>query len=254
MPKDRWTGEQPSEAGPSPASLDSTSSYSLAGAVTGLEYRITSRVVFRLVVLNRHCSKVRSTMRSTDFAQKEPAMTAALASRRVLLSQWHQHTFAKFELKDADAVLETMTDDPHVFCVPSGRGGAGKEGVHEFYAHQFLPNIPPDLELLPISEIFAEEHLITEYVMKFTHTLRMEWMLPGVPPTGRRAELLLVAIVRFENGKIASKHVYWDSAVLLFQLRVADSAAVAAGIRSATKLLKRAAQRPIQAKSVTLFA
>jgi carboxymethylenebutenolidase len=172
----------------------------------------------------------------------------------MLLSQWHQHSYAKFELKDADAVLETMSDNPHVFCIPSGSGAAGREGVRDFYAHQFLPGIPPDLDMLPISEVFAEEHVVTECVMKFTHTVRMEWMLPGVPPTGRRAELLLVAIARFENGKIASKHIYWDAAALLFQLRLVDSAAVAAGVRSAAKVLKRAAQRPIEAKPLTLLA
>ena len=180
-------------------------------------------------------------------------MTAAMPARQMQLSQWHRHTYAEFELKDADAALETMTDNPHVFCVPSGRGGTGKEGVRRFYANQFLSSIPPDLELLPISEIFAETHVVAEYVMRFTHTLQMDWMLPGVPPTGRRAELLLVAIIRFENGKIASEHVYWDAAALLFQLRLIDSAAVAAGIRSAEKLLKRAARSAIKAEPLTLL-
>jgi carboxymethylenebutenolidase len=161
----------------------------------------------------------------------------------MLLSQWHQHTYAKFELKDADAVLETMTDNPHVLCVPSGSGGAGKEGVREFYAHQFLPSIPPDLELLPVSEIFAEKHVVAEYVMRFTHTLQMNWMLPGVHPTGRKAELLLVTVIRFENNQIASEHVYWDAAALLFHLRLINSAAVAAGVGSPAKLRRRAAQR-----------
>ena len=79
-------------------------------------------------------------------------MTAAVPARQMQLSQWHRHTYAEFELRDADAALETMTDNPHVFCVPSGRGGTGKEGVRKFYASQFLPSIPPDLELLSISE------------------------------------------------------------------------------------------------------
>jgi carboxymethylenebutenolidase len=143
-------------------------------------------------------------------------MTATVAARQMQLSQWHRHTYAKFELKDADAALETMTDNPHVFCVPSGRGGTGKEGVRKFYADQFLPSIPPGLELLPISE--------------------------------------LVTIIRFENSKIASEHVYWGAAALLFQLRLINSAAVAAGTGSTAKLLKRAAQRPIQAEAFTLFA
>ena len=90
--------------------------------------------------------------------------------------------------------------------------------------------------------------------MRFTHSLQMDWMLPGVSPTGRRAELLLVTIIRFENSNIASEHVYWDAAALLFQLRLINSAAVAAGTGSTAKLLKRAAQRPIQAEAFTLFA
>ena len=70
-------------------------------------------------------------------------MTAAVPARQMQLSQWHRHTYAKFELKDADAALETMTDNPHVLCVPSGRGGTGKEGVRKFYADQFLPVFRP---------------------------------------------------------------------------------------------------------------
>ena len=186
--------------------------------------------------------------------ERRRAVTAKPPARQMLLAQWQQHTYAEFELRDADAALETMTENPHVFCVPSGSGAAGKQAVRDFYATQFLPGIPPDMELVSISEIFAEDHIVAEYVMRFTHTLQMDWMLPGVAPTGRRAELLLVAIVRFENGKIASEHVYWDAAALLFQLRVLDSAAVAAGIGSAAKLLKRAAQRAIQAEPLTLLA
>jgi len=181
-------------------------------------------------------------------------MTAAVPARQMQLSQWHRHTYAKFELKDADAALETMTDNPHVLCVPSGRGGTGKEGVRKFYASQFLPSIPPDLELLSISELFAETHVVAEYVMRFTHRLRMDWMLPGVPPTGRRAELLLVTIIQFDHRRIASQHVYWDAAALLFQLRLINSAVVAAGIGSAAKLLNRAAQRATQHEPLTLFA
>jgi carboxymethylenebutenolidase len=182
-------------------------------------------------------------------------MTAAVPPRQLLLAQWQQHTYAEFELKDADAALEAMTENPFVFCAPSGSGGTGREGVRKFYANQFLPGIPPDMELVSISEIFAEEHVVAEYVMKFTHTLRMEWMLPGVSPTRRKAELVLVAINRFENGKIASEHVYWDAAALLYQLRLLHSAPVAAGIGSAAKLLKRAAQLTIHAQPrAALFA
>jgi carboxymethylenebutenolidase len=43
-------------------------------------------------------------------------------------------------------------------------------------------------------------------------------MLPGIPPTNRHAEVALVAIVRFRDGKLAHEHIYWDQASVLEQL------------------------------------
>jgi hypothetical protein len=68
-------------------------------------------------------------------------MTAAVPARQMRLSQWHRHTYAKFELKDADAALETMTANPTVSCVPSGRGATGKEGVRTLTS--FCPAFRP---------------------------------------------------------------------------------------------------------------
>jgi carboxymethylenebutenolidase len=53
--------------------------------------------------------------------------------------------------------------------------------VHEFYANQFLPNIPPDLEITSLSQTFGDDRIVKEMVMRFTHTVDMDWMLPGVP-------------------------------------------------------------------------
>jgi carboxymethylenebutenolidase len=64
-----------------------------------------------------------------------------------MLATWQQHTYAEFVLKDADAALATMTENPYVLAIASGTGGTGRIGVREFYAHQFLPKIPPDFEL-----------------------------------------------------------------------------------------------------------
>ena len=61
--------------------------------------------------------------------------------QQTMLATWQQHTHAEFVLKDADAALVTMTEDPYVFAIPAGTGGSGRAGVREFYANQFLPNI-----------------------------------------------------------------------------------------------------------------
>ena len=157
---------------------------------------------------------------------------------QTMLSTWQQHVRAEFVLKDADAALATMTENPHVLLTPSGTGGIGWTGVHEFYANQFLPHIPPDFEFSYLSQIFSNDRIVYELVVNFTHTLRMDWMLPGVPPTGRKVEFILVIIIQIQAGKVASEHFYWDQATVLSQLGVLDIPVAAAGLESAAQLKK----------------
>ena len=96
--------------------------------------------------------------------------------------------------------------------------------------------------MITVSESVADDRLIEEVVIRFTHTLKMDWMLPGVPPTGRRVEVGLVVIIQFENDKMASEHLYWDQASVLSQLGILDKVVAAAGIRSAEKLLELSAR------------
>jgi carboxymethylenebutenolidase len=55
-------------------------------------------------------------------------------------------------------------------------------------------------------------------IFSFTHTKEMPWMLPGIPPTNRRVDIPLVAIVKFRDGKLAHEHIYWDQASVLKQI------------------------------------
>ena len=162
---------------------------------------------------------------------------------QAMLATWQRHTHAEFVLKDADAALVTMTDNPYVICVPSGTSGVGRAGVHAYYAEQFLPCIPPDFELESVSQIFGGNHIVEEFVVRFTHTLAMDWMLPGVPATGRKTEFAFVGVIRFEAGKIASEHLHWDQAAVLAQLGALHRV-TAIGVRSAARLLRLAAPQP----------
>ena len=132
-----------------------------------------------------------------------------------MLANWQQHTYAGFVLKDADAALPTMTENPYVLAIPSGTGGMGRIGVREFYANRFLPNIPPDWELTSLSETFGCDRIVEEFVVRFTHTLQMDWMLPGVPVTDRGVEFAMALIIQFEGSKIANERLYWDQATVL---------------------------------------
>jgi carboxymethylenebutenolidase len=165
-------------------------------------------------------------------------MTHLPPDHEAMLTAWQQHTHAEFLLKDPDAALATMTDNPYVICVPSGTGGVGRAAVRKFYAEKFLPSIPPDFELQSLSQIFSNDAIVEEFVVRFTHTLRMDWMLPGVRPTGRKAEFVIVAIIRFQAGKVAREHVYWDQATALSQLGVLDKRVAAAGAGSAAHLVR----------------
>ena len=95
--------------------------------------------------------------------------------------------------------------------------------------------------MTPVSRTIGEDQLVDEMVFKFTHSIRMDWMLPGVAPTGKRVEIPLVAIVRFREGKLAHEHIYWDQASVLVQIGLieADKLPVA-GVESARKVLNPA--------------
>ena len=71
----------------------------------------------------------------------------------------------------------------------------GRAGVQEFYAKQMLPHRPPDTEFIALSQVVSDDWIVEESVVCFTHTLHMDWRLPGVPPTGRKVEFVLAGIV-----------------------------------------------------------
>ena len=81
-------------------------------------------------------------------------------------------------------------------------------------------------------------------MVRFTHTIGMDWMLPGLRATGRRAEFAFVGIIQFQDGKVANERLYWDQATVLSQLGILSYPAAAAGRGSAAQLLKLSA-RPV---------
>ena len=98
--------------------------------------------------------------------------------------------------------------------------------------------MPPDTEMIPVSRTIGTDQVVDEMVVKFTHTIRMDWMLPGIAPTGKQVEIPLVAVVRFRDGKLAHEHIYWDQASVLVQLGLLDAGTLpVAGIETARKVL-----------------
>ena len=131
---------------------------------------------------------------------------------------WEEHTSHEFVTRDVEATLATMVEDAYVNHVPVMTGGYGQAELREFYSQRFIPSMPPDTILTPVSRTVGEDQLVDEMIFAFTHTQEMPWMLPGVAPTNRRVEIPLVAIVRFRDGKLAHEHIYWDQASVLKQI------------------------------------
>jgi carboxymethylenebutenolidase len=73
-------------------------------------------------------------------------------------------------------------------------------------------------------------------VVRFTHTIEMDWLLPRLRPTGRSAEFIIAAVIGFENGKVVHEHIYWDQATLLSEMGVLDHPLAAAGTGSVRQL------------------
>ena len=162
-----------------------------------------------------------------------------MAENKVALTElWEEHVKHEFATRNTDDTLDTMVDDAYVNHIPVMTGGVGKDELREFYSRRFIPQMPPDTELTPISRTVGADQLVDEMVFKFTHTIPMDWMLPGIAPTGRRVEVPLVAIVHFRDGKLAHEHIYWDQASVLVQLGLLDPSALpVAGIETARKAL-----------------
>jgi len=172
----------------------------------------------------------------------KPKRTRANAKRTAaqesLSKLWEDHVRHEFSTRHTENTLATMVEDAYVNHIPVLTGGVGHGELREFYSKRFIPHMPPDTEMIPVSRTIGEDQLVDEMVFKFTHTIRMDWMLPGVAPTGKRVEVPLVAIVRFREGKLAYEHIYWDQASVLVQIGLLDPAKLpVAGIESAKKVL-----------------
>jgi carboxymethylenebutenolidase len=174
-------------------------------------------------------------MSESENLQPDTNLTAAQERLRDL---WEEHVRDEFVTRNTEETLATMVEDAYVNHIPVLTGGVGRDELREFYATRFIPRMPPDTEMIPISRTIGTDQLVDEMVFKFTHTINMDWMLPGIAPTGKQVEVPLVAIVHFREGKLAHEHIYWDQASVLVQLGLLDASTLpVTGVESARKAL-----------------
>lgn len=78
--------------------------------------------------------------------------------------------------------------------------------------------------------------MVDEFIVRFTHTVQMDWFAPGIAPTGRRLVVPHVGIVALEGGKISSEHIYWDQVTVPLQLGMLENDLPVLGADQADRL------------------
>lgn len=163
-----------------------------------------------------------------------------------MLSEKQQQMVALFEKHvgaelagDLDTTMATMSDTPHLNHVPTMAGGVGQSGVRAFYRDHLVGKFfPPDVKMVSVSRTVGEDRVVEELFISFTHTTVIDWLLPGVAPTGKAVEMAVAVIVGFQGDKISHEHIYWDQAGVLVQVGLLNPAGLpVTGVESARKVV-----------------
>ncbi|WP_295474747.1 dienelactone hydrolase family protein [uncultured Pseudomonas sp.] len=154
-----------------------------------------------------------------------------------LSALWEEHIRHEFDTRDVPATMATMVAEPYVNHIPTMTGGVGHAQLSRFYQYHFVHGNPADMALTPISRTVGQTQIVDEFIMTFTHDSVIDWLLPGVPPTGRKVEIPMLGVVRFRGPKLCHEHIYWDQASVLVQIGLLDPTGLpVAGRETADKL------------------
>ena len=171
-----------------------------------------------------------------SYTRTLEVLRRVLGPRYDLDKIWDRHTELEFAVRAAEETMTTMVPEPYVNHVPVMTGGTGYAETLRFYKNHFVPTAPKDSALVPISRTIGADRVVDEMLFCFTHDVEVDWMLPGIKPTGKYVQIPLVAIVRFRGDKIYNEHIYWDQASVLVQIGVLDPKLFpTAGVETAKK-------------------
>ncbi|KAM3438515.1 hypothetical protein NHJ13734_004139 [Beauveria thailandica] len=135
-----------------------------------------------------------------------------------LESIWEEHTYYEFADRSVEHTMSTMVQEPYVNHVPTLTGGIGRLKLTDFYRNNFIFNNSADASLELVSRTIGIDRVIDEFIFKFTHDREIDWLLPGVPPTQRKAEVPFVAVVNIRGDRLYHEHISWDQGTTLRQL------------------------------------
>ncbi|SHK29001.1 carboxymethylenebutenolidase [Pseudonocardia thermophila] len=138
--------------------------------------------------------------------------------------------------RDAAAAEALLGETCVLVNAPIGTGGGDPAAIRRYLAEDVLPALPDDLEFERVSRTVDQRRVVDEVRVRFTHDRELPWLLPGVPATGERAEVLAIGVVSFRHrstagrteSRISAHRTLWDHAGLCVQLGVDPAVALAA--------------------------
>ncbi|KAJ5823717.1 hypothetical protein N7447_006057 [Penicillium robsamsonii] len=131
---------------------------------------------------------------------------------------WDEHTYYEFESRSVEKTMATMVAEPYVNHVPTLTGGIGRARLSHFYLNHFIFNNPDDTALELISRTVGTDRIVDEFIFVFTHVKQMDWLIPGIPPTGKHVRVPFTSIVNIRGDRLFHEHIAWDQATVLVQL------------------------------------
>ncbi|KAJ5667828.1 uncharacterized protein N7477_006398 [Penicillium maclennaniae] len=152
--------------------------------------------------------------------------------------RWEDHQEGKYFGTNLSKTMEGYTKErtPSVTYGPTLSGAIGAPALRRFYEHYFLGRLPPSMRIRLLSRTAGPDRVVDELYISFEHSQEIPWMLPGIPPTNKRVEIILVSIVSMRGGRLYSEHTYWDQASVLVQIGLLDPKLIPGSVQGVDKL------------------
>ncbi|KAJ3790660.1 hypothetical protein GGU10DRAFT_391918 [Lentinula aff. detonsa] len=136
---------------------------------------------------------------------------------------WEEHTYFEFEVRSVAKTMGTMVAEPYVNHVPTMTGGVGRKALNAFYRDHFIFANPADTTMIPVSRTVGSDRIVDEFIFRLTHNRVVDWLLPGVPPTGRLLEIPMMGVINIRGDRLYHEHIWWDQATTLSQAGILPS-------------------------------
>ncbi|KAJ7162634.1 NTF2-like protein [Mycena crocata] len=130
---------------------------------------------------------------------------------------WEEHTYFEFEARTVAKTMGTMVAEPYVNHVPTLAGGIGRKQLSAFYRDHFIFNNPKDTRMQSISRTVGADRVVDEFIFHATHDKQIDWLLPGVPPTGKKIAIPMLGVINIRGDRLYHEHIWWDQGTACMQ-------------------------------------